>query len=189
MSSRISLRFLFSCPRWRYYLPPRRREGLVRIKELMQIGVLFAVLGTVAVVVGLAYGLVVVSIVLTAIGNLAIWPMAFMAAFGFHWSFGTILGIATLMLIAIALFAPQPGSRAADKIGAIFALIMGTIMILFFLAVAVFTVLLIAAGVLYFLFGLELGYWPFVFIGAAVVLFYFAWNAVRNRKRLKQNPS
>jgi hypothetical protein len=161
----------------------------VKIKEFMQIGALFAIFGIVAVVVGLAYGLVVISMVLTAIGNLAIWPTAFMAAFGFHWSFSTILGIATLMLIAIAFFAPQPGSRAADKIGAIFALIMGIIMILFFLAVAVFTAVLIAGGVLYLLFGLELGHWPFVFTGAAVVLFYFAWNAVRHRKRLKQNPS
>jgi hypothetical protein len=149
------------------------------LKDLLQRIALLGVIGILAAFVGITFVLFVIVAVVSAIANLSIWPMMFMAIFGFQWSIWTVFGIGALIALAIFLFGyfvPSRTERFFEVLGIVFS-IAATAAMFFMITVS----LVCAAGIP--------GYLLITFfskdepsplwlplIGVATLIPYYAWK-------------
>ncbi|MGY3147737.1 hypothetical protein ACVWYQ_004736 [Bradyrhizobium sp. USDA 3397] len=83
---------------------------------------LYGAFGIVALIGGLIFATVVITMVATTIGNLAIWPLLVAAIFNLPVLGPWIFGIAAAIALAIFLIAPHMPRGTEDKIGAVMSI-------------------------------------------------------------------
>jgi hypothetical protein len=92
------------------------------MKNFMQLGLLYVVMAIVIVLCGLVFLAMVVGMIATLLGNLAIWPIIGSAIIGYPITFPMAIGIAAVMAVIIYMFADSISKQTEDKIGAIMSL-------------------------------------------------------------------
>lgn len=144
------------------------------MKDLLQKGALFAVLGIVVIGGGLLFAIMVLVMGVTAVSNLAIWPMMVAVALGLPVSGPWIIGIAVAMAVAIFVYGPSISRKTEDQIGAVMSLgCMGTVLS-FFLGFPLWFVLVQLNGG-------QLTGWAIIPCGIFTASLVWAWMMSRNK--------
>jgi hypothetical protein len=142
------------------------------MKKIMQLGLLYVVGAIVIVVCGLIFVAMVIGMVATLLGNLAIWPIMGAALIGQPITFPMAIGIAAVMAVIIYMFAGSVSDRSMDQLSGLMSLgCFGTVIV----------VVLGFPGwmLLVYLNGGQLTGWAIVPCGIVTALLVWAWM---NRK-------
>jgi hypothetical protein len=138
------------------------------MKKIMLLGLLYVVSAIVIVVCGLIFVAMVIGMVATLLGNLAIWPIMGAALIGQPITFPMAIGIAAVMAVIIYMLAGSVSDRSMDQFGGLMSLgCFGTVIV----------VVLGIPGwmLLVYLNGSQLTGWAIVPCGIVTALLIWAW--------------
>jgi hypothetical protein len=100
------------------------------MKKFMQLGLLYVVMAIAIVVCGLIFLTMVIAMVGSLLGNLAIWPIIGSALFGYQITLPMAIGIAAIMAVLLFIFAGSIPKRSEEKMGAVMSLgCMGAVLV------------------------------------------------------------
>jgi hypothetical protein len=92
------------------------------MKKIVQLGALYIVGAIILAICGLVFAAMVLGIIATALGNLAIWPIIGAATIGQPITMPMAIGIAAVMAVIIYIFAGSVSDRSMDQMGAVMSL-------------------------------------------------------------------